>query len=219
MIELINITKSIEKKKILHNLSFTVNTGQCLALLGPSGCGKTTTLRLIAGLDALDQGEIRLNGHTVSQAGRLVPPIKRELGMVFQDLALWPHMTVRQNLDFALGGKIKDKSWKNSKIVDILRMVQMEAFKDNHPHQLSGGEKQRVAIARALVAEPKFLLLDEPFSNLDSELRNGLLRQVKSILTNTGITSIYVTHEKQDADLIADQTVRMKNGRVDPGSV
>jgi ABC-type Fe3+/spermidine/putrescine transport system ATPase subunit len=169
------VTKRFGSHVALDGVSLEVPAGMAAVVLGPSGCGKTTLLRIIAGLEVPDSGEVLLSGTTVSSRGRAhVPPHQRGLGFVFQDLALWPHLTVRQNLDFVLGSMALSRAERDRRAQDALALVRIEKLARRFPHQLSGGEQQRVALARALVREPRVLLLDEPLSSLDSELRADL---------------------------------------------
>jgi len=214
MIELYNISHSYGKKRVLNGLNLKADFAECLALLGPSGCGKTTALRLIAGLERPERGEIRIDDCLVSSPRKLIPPYERSISMVFQDLALWPHMNVRQHIDFALVSCLKNKKRRLEKIEKTLQLVMLENHPENYPHQLSGGEKQRLALARALVSEPKILLLDEPLSGLDADLRNEMLHQIRKIITEMNMTAIYVTHDKREAIFIADRIMLMKNGTI-----
>jgi ABC-type Fe3+/spermidine/putrescine transport system ATPase subunit len=212
MIEVISVSYRYGKKKILNEVSLRVNTGECLALLGPSGCGKTTLLRLIAGLEKPSAGQIRLNGTPASTPKRLLAPYRRSVGMVFQDLALWPHMRVHAQVDFALGSSGLPKTERASKVMRALQCVRLDGFQRSYPHQLSGGEKQRLALARALVCEPQILLLDEPLSSLDSDLKNELLEEITDIVNDSKMTAIYVTHDWNEAICIAGRIARMKDG-------
>jgi ABC-type Fe3+/spermidine/putrescine transport system ATPase subunit len=214
MIELKNISKKLNGKEILNQISLQVGQGRCLALLGPSGCGKTTLLRIIAGFEIPDEGEVLLGGAVASSRPRLIPPYKRNLGMVFQDLALWPHMTVQKHLDFVLGKTKTSKAERQAKIFQTLKMVQLEDRSLAYPHQLSGGEKQRLALARALITEPAILLFDEPLSSLDSALKEEMMHEVRQILRSLNITTVYVTHEKQEAFFMADQIAIMEKGQI-----
>jgi ABC-type Fe3+/spermidine/putrescine transport system ATPase subunit len=214
MIELKSISKKLAGKEILNQISLQVGQGRCLALLGPSGCGKTTLLRIIAGFEAPDQGEVLLAGVLAGDRYKLLPPHKRNLGMVFQDLALWPHMTVQKHLDFMLGKAKTSKAERQAKIFRALKMVQLEDCSLAYPHQLSGGEKQRLALARALITEPAILLFDEPLSSLDSALKEEMMHEVRHILRNLEMTTVYVTHDKQEAFFMADQIAIMEKGQI-----
>jgi len=212
-IEIHKVDKSFGKKRVISNLSLEVKKNELLGILGPSGCGKTTLLRLIAGFEVPDRGEIRIDGDCVysSSNGIFVPPEKRNIGMVFQDLALWPHMTVREHIDFVLGSRnIKSKE----KIEEILELVDLKSLSESYPEQLSGGEKQRVAIARALAQEPRVLLLDEPLSNLDQILRKDFKDEITKLRKKFGITTIYVTHNYLELIDIADKIAIMRKGRI-----
>ncbi|MCL6509352.1 MAG: ABC transporter ATP-binding protein [Anaerolineae bacterium] len=194
------------------DLSFELPKGTLLALLGPSGCGKTTALRLIAGLETPDAGEIWLNGQCVAGPTCWVPPEARRIGMVFQDYALFPHLTIGQNVAFPLN------KWKPAdrerRVAELLALVGMAGYAERYPHQLSGGQQQRAALARALAANPAVVLLDEPFSNLDAALRKTMREEVRSILRAANATAIFVTHDQEEALSIADQVAVMDRGAI-----
>jgi len=210
-----SVTKRYGIVPAVDNLSLEIVTGESVVILGPSGCGKTTVLRLIAGLERPDAGEIRLDGRTVARGGRnLVPPHQRRLGFVFQDLALWPHLTVGENLDFVLGSVAVGRADRAERIREVLELVRIDALAGRHPHQLSGGEQQRVALARALVGRPRLLLLDEPFSSFDPDLRVALRAEVARLRGALRLTVILVTHDRDDAATLADRVVEMQRGRV-----
>jgi ABC-type Fe3+/spermidine/putrescine transport system ATPase subunit len=177
-------------------------------------------LRLAAGLEVPDEGEIWLDGRQVAHAGRsLVPPHQRRIGFVFQDLALWPHLTVRGNLTFVMGSVGVAKHAWDDRVRSALGLVRIDALADRYPHQLSGGEQQRAALARALVAEPRLLLLDEPFSSLDPELRQSLRTELTALRQTLSLTTMYVTHDRDDAQAVADRVVTMGGGRIEDVSV
>jgi iron(III) transport system ATP-binding protein len=201
----------------VHDLSLDVSGGESVVVVGPSGSGKTTLLRLIAGLEQPEHGEIWLDGRRVAAPGRnTVAAHERRIGFVFQDLALWPHLTVRGNLEFVLGSETMPRSQRAGRIIDILRLCRIEPLLgDRYPHQLSGGEQQRVALARALVGSPQLLLLDEPFSNLDRELRVALRGELAVLQRHLRVTTIYVTHDAEDAATLADRTVTMRCGTIE----
>ena len=214
-LRLLEVTKRFDERSVIDCASLELREGQAMALLGPSGCGKTTLLRLIAGLETLDDGEIWIGGQKVAGKGRnTVPPRGRNIGFVFQDLALWPHLTVAGNLDFVLRSQGWEKRKRKDRIEEVLRMVHMFSHADKYPSQLSGGEQQRVAIARALVARSQLLLLDEPLSNLDSDLKSALLEELSVLQRRLNLTTLYVTHDKSEAASFADGIVRMKNGQI-----
>ena len=195
----------------VKDLSFAVNEGETLALLGPSGCGKTTTLRLLAGFEAPDAGEVRIRNAVVASATAWVPPERRGLGMVFQQFALFPHLTVRQNIAYGLHRSRHQE--QAERVREMLELVSMTEFADRYPHALSGGQQQRVALARALAPRPSVVLMDEPFASLDSSLRAQMRREVKAILTHTGATTIMVTHDQEEAFSLADRILVMRAGR------
>lgn len=197
---------------VVHDLSMHVHKGNLVGLLGPSGCGKTTALRAIAGFEPVHQGEIFLRGIPVSRPGLTLAPEKRRLGMVFQDYALFPHLTVMDNICFGL--RNLDRQEKKQTAGRMLEMVGMEHLEQRFPHELSGGQQQRVALARALAPEPEIILMDEPFSNLDVELRERLSAEVRDILKQQGVTGIIVTHDQSEAFAIADQIGVMNQGHI-----
>lgn len=211
MIELAGIYRSNNGKKILENVSLKVNAGQRMVILGPSGSGKTSVLRVIAGFDKPDKGKVFFNGVDAFN----LPPYDRNIGMVFQDLALWPHMSVKENIGFGLDGKKLSKKDKISKIKDILNFVGLIKHTDCFPSELSGGEQQRVALARALVVEPKILLMDEPLSGLDLQIKEELQKLILEIQKRLRITAIYVTHNQQEAFFMAEQIVVIHAGRIE----
>ena len=192
-------------------LDLEVQKGEIVALLGPSGCGKTTTLRLIAGFESPDTGTITIDGRLVAGPGIFVPPEKRKVGMVFQDYALFPHLTVAQNVAFGLPKGPRS----DARVRNVLSMVGLLLLHSRYPHQLSGGEQQRVALARALAPEPAILLLDEPFSNLDAKLRQQLREEVKEILEASGVTALFVTHDQEEAFYMAPRVAVMNQGNLE----
>ena len=203
-----SVSKRFGSRVAVRPISLEVKRGSTLAIVGPSGGGKTTVLRLIAGLDVPDEGEVWLNDRLASSADRLhIPPSQRNIGFVFQDLALWPHMTVGGNLMFVLQSRGWPAATRNACIEEMLAVVGMSDRADEYPSHLSGGEQQRVALARALVAQPDLLLLDEPLSSLDPELRVGLREELAAIPTKLGVTMIYVTHDRSDVKVFGGAEV------------
>ncbi|MFD1790488.1 ABC transporter ATP-binding protein [Ochrobactrum teleogrylli] len=202
---------------ILNDISLTLPKGQTLALLGPSGCGKTTLLRLIAGLLAPTKGSVTINGVTVADAASrsFVPPEKRHLGMVFQDYALWPHMTVFGNVSFPLEMRGINRADREKRVTAALDRVGLTGFGNRSISDMSGGQQQRVAIARAIVAEPGLVLFDEPLSNLDRELRENMVTEIGQLVSNLGLTAIYVTHDQSEAFSLADQVAVMRGGVIE----
>ncbi len=204
------LRKSYGEVAAVDDLDLEVEAGATCALLGPSGCGKTTTLRLIAGLETPDAGSVEIGGETVSTPQRSLPPERRRIGMVFQDYALFPHLDVAGNVGYGLGRR-PDRE----RVEAMLATVGLGGLGDRHPHELSGGQQQRVALARALVAEPRAVLLDEPFSNLDAGLREKVRREAREILEAQGVTSVFVTHDQEEALSVADVVAVVNEGRVE----
>ena len=218
VIEVRNLTKRFvkgSKSAAVNNVSFTVGR-EVLTLLGPSGCGKTTTLRCIAGLEKPDSGEIIIDGKVVTSSERhiFVPPEKRDIGLVFQSYALWPHMKVFDNVAYALKLRHAPKAEIEKRVNRALEMVYLSGYDQRYPAQLSGGQQQRVALARCLVYEPKVLLLDEPLSNLDAKVREKTRIELKNLLSKIGIASVYVTHDQEEAFLLSDKIVVMNQGSI-----
>jgi iron(III) transport system ATP-binding protein len=197
---------------VVRGLSFSLTRGSIGCLLGPSGCGKTTVLRCVAGFEPAQAGQIRLNGHLVSSAEVAVPPEKRRIGMVFQDYALFPHLRIAENIAFGLLGM--PRAERDARVGEMAALVGLTAELQNYPHELSGGQQQRVALARALAPRPELLLLDEPFSNLDVELRERLSQEIRDILKASGATAVLVTHDQQEAFAMADEIGIMHEGRI-----
>ncbi|NMO97171.1 ABC transporter ATP-binding protein [Paenibacillus lemnae] len=211
MIELIGIQKQFQGQDVVHPLSLSIKEGEFLTLLGPSGCGKTTILRMIAGFEQPTEGEIWLAGQQVTD----VPPNKRDLNLVFQHYALFPHMTVEENIAFGLKMKKMPKSQIEERVEEAVTMTQLTPLKARYPHQLSGGQQQRVAIARAIANKPKVLLLDEPLGALDLQLRKNLQSELKHLQRALGITFVYVTHDQEEAMMLSDRIVILNGGKVE----
>ena len=217
LLELSHVTRRYapDRPPAVDGLSLSLDAGLILALLGPSGCGKTTTLRLIAGFEPPDAGQITLGGRLMAAAdGRAaVPPEERSVGVVFQDYALFPHLTVEDNVGFGL--RHLARSERRSRVGRILDLVGLGEFGARYPHELSGGQQQRVAVARALAPGPALILLDEPFSNLDADLRAQMRDEVEKVLRATGTTAVFVTHDQEEAFTIADQVGVLNQGRLE----
>ena len=207
-VQLNQITKAFDTTLAVNDISLTIASGELFFLLGPSGCGKSTLLRVIAGFYKPDAGHLKFDDMEMNK----VPPHQRNTGMVFQNYALWPHMTVAENIDYGLRLRKLSKSTRIEKVTNTLEMVQMVEFRDRPINTLSGGQQQRIALARALVIEPSVLLLDEPLSNLDAALRQNLRDEIKDIHSRTQITTIYVTHDQVEAISMADRMAIMKDG-------
>jgi len=216
------VAASVEVRKLEHaygayrvvrGLDFTLAEGQIGCLLGPSACGKTTVLRCLAGFEPIDGGTIALSGRVVSEPGRLTPPEERRIGMVFQDYALFPHLDVAGNVGFGFGRRPSPAA--RARIGEMLALVGLSGVGDAYPHELSGGQQQRVALARALAPQPDLLLLDEPFSNLDFDLRERLSLEVRDIIKASGTTAILVTHDQHEAFALADEIGIMHEGRIE----
>src|SRR6056297_3790943 len=213
VLSLSDVTKEFGPETAVDGVSLDVEPGELLTFLGPSGCGKTTTLRTIAGLEEPTEGEITLGGETVAGDGALVPPERRDVGIVFQNFALFPHLTVRENIAFGLDDA--DEAAVEARVDELLDLVDMPEHGAKTPDQLSGGQKQRVALARSLAPEPEVLLLDEPFSNLDVDLRVKMREEVRRILKETGVTAVSVTHDQEEAMSISDRVAVMNDGRIE----
>jgi iron(III) transport system ATP-binding protein len=215
-LKLIGLSKRLGGRRVVDCVSLEVGYGEIVALLGPSGCGKTTLLRLIAGLETPEAGEIWMADECIAEAGaNLVPARNRGIGFVFQDLALWPHLTVSRNLAFVLDATRAPASERAQRIAETLRLTRMEEHADDYPMQLSGGEQQRAALARALVARPRLLLLDEPLSSLDADLKADLLDELERLHRVLAVTTVYVTHDRAEATALADRVLLMTHGRVE----
>ncbi len=206
-----NVGKSFGKTRAIDNLDMKIMAGEFVTFLGPSGCGKSTTLRILGGFERPDQGRVILDGVDVTNR----PPNKRDVNMVFQDYALFPHMTVGQNIAFGLELKGKSRSETDQRVDALLEFLQLSGFRDRTPDQLSGGQRQRVALARALAPDPKLLLLDEPLGALDAKLRTQVQVELKSIQRRTGKTFFFVTHDQEEALTMSDRIVVMNAGRVE----
>jgi len=213
-VDVSNLTKRFGATTAVDDVSFSVAEGQFVALLGPSGSGKTTVLRMLAGLERPDEGRIAVHGRPVFGGRREIPAEERDIGMVFQDYALWPHMTVAQNIAFGLRLRRFTRRDRDERVAEALSLVHLDGLDARFPDQLSGGQQQRVAIARALATRPRLLLLDEPLSNLDAALREEMRVELVRLLKAQGITAIYVTHDRIEALAMADQIVVMRDGRV-----
>lgn len=214
-LQLTSVHKSFGGHEVVNVDRLEVAPGELLALLGPSGCGKTTALRMVAGLEVPDQGEIRISDEVVSGPGVFVPPEARRLGMVFQSYAVFPHRTVEENVAYPLVLRRQPREEIRRRVAEVLRTVRLEGLGSRRPHQLSGGQLQRVAVARALAAEPALLLLDEPLSNLDAALREELRAELASLRTRLGVTSVLVTHDQAEALSLADRVAVMREGRLE----
>lgn len=209
-----NIVKSFGPKVIIPGIDLEITNGTFLTLLGPSGCGKTTLLRMLSGLESPTSGEIYIGDRKVFGADVNVPPEKRGLGMVFQSYAVWPHMTVRGNIEYPLKISGASQTEREKALNEVLSLVHLEELKDRYPHQLSGGQQQRVALARGLIMKPPVLLLDEPLSNLDAKLRSEMRREIRAIHRKLGITILYVTHDQKEAFEMSTQVIVLNEGRI-----
>ncbi len=220
MITVDNLSKIFESKTervaAVDGVSFTVNPGEVVTLLGPSGCGKTTTLRCIAGLERANEGRIEIDGGVVVDTSKnvFVQPHLRNLGMVFQSYAIWPHMTVFENVAYALEGKTRSRLEIKEMTMQALTLVQLDEFADRPAPRLSGGQQQRVAIARAIAGSPRALLFDEPLSNLDAKLRAEMRSELRRLQQQVGLTSVYVTHDQSEALAISDWIIVMRAGKI-----
>jgi len=215
LLEVQELSKSYGRFQALSSLSFQMNEGEIISVLGPSGCGKSTLLQLVAGLSQPDGGQIVLNGECIASARKSLPPEKRGINMVFQDYALWPHMTVFDNIAYGLKNTKLSKSEKEGRVGELLDMLHLKGLEKRLPPQLSGGQQQRVSIARALATRPRLMLLDEPLSNLDMRLRIEMRTEMAYLFRKLGISVFHVTHDPDEAFAMADRLLIMRNGRLD----
>ncbi|RED12847.1 ABC transporter ATP-binding protein [Pontivivens insulae] len=210
-LELKSVTRRFDGQPVVDGIDLTLRAGEVACLLGPSGCGKSTTLRLAAGVDSPDGGEVLIDGEVVADGRRNLPPEHRSIGLMFQDFALFPHLDVARNVAFGLSG---GKAEQMARVTELLGKVGLAGYEGKFPHQLSGGEQQRVALARALAPRPAIMLMDEPFSGLDKRLRDGIRDETLDILREEGTAVLLVTHEPDEAMRMADKIALMRNGRI-----
>lgn len=210
-LEILNISRAFSGRDVVDDVSLRVMPGQVTCLLGPSGCGKSTTLRIIAGVEMQDRGKIFVDGNLVCDTIYRVPPEGRSIGLMFQDFALFPHLTVAQNVAFGLKGRRDEKM---ARVEELLARVGLGHFADSHPHQLSGGEQQRIALIRALAPRPSIMLMDEPFSGLDNRLRDDIRDETLAVLKDEGTAVLLVTHEPDEAMRMADEIALMRDGKI-----
>jgi|TARA_B110000003_G_scaffold164138_1_gene164081 iron(III) transport system ATP-binding protein len=199
-----------ENDSILKNINLEIISGERIAILGPSGCGKSTLLRLIAGLEKPNEGDIKISGDLVSSKDILVPPEKRNIGLVVQEKALFPHLSIQENISFG----IKKNKEKDSIVSDLLALFKIDGLKNKYPHEISGGEQQRAALARSLAPNPKFLMLDEPFSALDKDLKESLYEEISEVFLNKNSTILLVTHDMNEAEIMTNKQINMQNGKL-----
>jgi iron(III) transport system ATP-binding protein len=211
-----NLEKRYGTFAAVRSLDMEIAEGELVTFLGPSGCGKTTTLRMVAGLEIPTAGRILLGDRVVNDpaADILIPPEKRRIGMVFQSYAVWPHMSVARNIDYPLRIQKTPKAEREARLREILALVQLTGQEGKWPHQLSGGQQQRVALARGLIMKPAVLLMDEPLSNLDAKLRRSMRSEIRDIQRELGMTMLYVTHDREEAEAISDRMAVMFAGRL-----
>jgi iron(III) transport system ATP-binding protein len=210
-LQVANLSRSFGARPVVKDLSLTVAAGQVTCLLGPSGCGKSTTLRMIAGVENPDSGTIQIDGQIVCDSRVHLPPEQRGVGLMFQDFALFPHLTVAKNVAFGLKGNAAEKT---ARVDELLERVNLAGFGNKHPHELSGGEQQRVALARALAPRPRIMLMDEPFSGIDNRLRDGIRDTTLEVLKDEGAAVLLVTHEPEEALRMADEIALMREGQI-----
>ena len=214
------VLRAVEKRfgdfYAIRGLDLEVRGGELMTVLGPSGCGKTTMLRMIAGLELPTGGRIELGGRALNDAAAriAVPPEQRGMGMVFQSYAVWPHMTVAENIDYPLRIRKVARHEREERLARVVSLVHLDGQERKYPHQLSGGQQQRVALARGLIMEPKVMLLDEPLSNLDAKLRRSMRREIRDIQRSLGMTTLYVTHDREEAEEISDRMAVLIAGRL-----
>ena len=210
ILEIKNLSHSYdETNKIIQNINLEIEKLDRVAILGPSGCGKSTLLRLIAGLEKPNMGQITIDGTVVSTEKLIVPPEKRKIGLVVQEKALFPHLSVYDNIGFGIKKNIDKKTITN----DLLELLKIESLKNKYPHEISGGEQQRVALARSLAPNPKLLMLDEPFSALDKDLKGVLYEEISQVFSERGSTILLVTHDSQEAEIMTKKQMKMEKGQ------
>lgn len=210
-LEIRNVTRNFDGRDVVRDVSLSLQPGQITCLLGPSGCGKSTTLRIVAGVERQDSGAVLLDGIVLSGPGTHLPPESREVGLMFQDFALFPHLDVSANISFGLKGAKADKA---RRVAELLERVGLSRHAKSFPHELSGGEQQRVALARALAPNPRVMLMDEPFSGLDNRLRDGIRDETLALLKESGTAVLLVTHEPEEAMRMADEIALMRDGQI-----
>lgn len=209
-----NVAKKYGDMTIIPDLSAFIKNGEFFTLLGPSGCGKTTLLRMIAGFNSIEGGSIKFDGKVIND----IPAQKRNIGMVFQSYAIFPHLTVRQNVEYGLKIRKVPKEHMKERVDEILKAVKIDEYQDRLPERLSGGQQQRVALARAIVIHPQVLLMDEPLSNLDAKLRIEMRSAIRDVQKQVGITTVYVTHDQEEALAISDRVAVMRLGVINPST-
>ncbi|NDJ17717.1 ABC transporter ATP-binding protein [Myxacorys almedinensis] len=212
ILHLDDVSKQFSGNWVVQHVSLKLHQGELLGLLGPSGCGKTTLLRLIAGFEQPQNGTIDIAGQRVAGSNRWQPPERRDVGMVFQDYALFPHLNVAENIGFGLG---RDRQKTKERISEAIALVGLTGFEKRYPHELSGGQQQRVALARAIAPQPSLILLDEPLSNLDLQVRLRLRQEIRTILKATGMSAVFVTHDQEEALSLCDRVAVMRQGQVE----
>jgi iron(III) transport system ATP-binding protein len=206
-VEISKLSFTYSAAKVLDHFSFSMNKGEIVGVLGQSGSGKSTLLRLIAGLETPTEGEISISARTMVNAWTFIQPEQRGVGMVFQDYALFPHLTAARNIEFGLHRMTRSE--RQARLKEMIELVQLSGLENRYPHELSGGQQQRVALARALAPKPSLLLMDEPFSNLDTELKAAIRSELRDILRKAEMTCLFVSHDQQDVDVICDRTIRI----------
>jgi iron(III) transport system ATP-binding protein len=206
-IEINKLSFTYSSVKVLDHFSFSMDKGEIVGVLGQSGSGKSTLLRLIAGLETPNEGEISISARKIVDARTFIQPEQRGVGMVFQDYALFPHLTAAKNIEFGLHRMTRSE--RQARLKEMIELVQLSGLENRYPHELSGGQQQRVALARALAPKPSLLLMDEPFSNLDTELKAAIRSDLRDILRKAEMTCLFVSHDQQDVDVICDRTIRI----------
>ncbi|MBN2982754.1 ABC transporter ATP-binding protein [Cohnella algarum] len=215
ILKLKGVSKAYGTQQVLKPISFEVGEGERICILGPSGCGKSTLLQLVAGLARIDEGEIEMNGVVVERGNHYVPPENRPINMVFQDYALWPHMSIRQNIEYGMKRRKVPKGDMENRLRRLQSLLKLDGLLERLPAQLSGGQQQRVGIARALATEPRLLLMDEPLSNLDVKLRTDMRSELAGLLGDLSIATLYVTHDRMEAFTIANRILVLREGGID----